>query len=45
LAYRPVANVSLIIALEKEQLTERVRKIPSRQVDLVIAGIDVILGR
>ena len=39
-----VANVSLIVALDKAQLTERVRKIPRRQVDLVIAGIDVILG-
>jgi mRNA interferase MazF len=40
-----VANVSLIVALDKQQLTERVGKIPRRQVDLVIAGIDVILGR
>jgi len=40
-----VANVSLIVALDKQQLTERVRKISRRQVDLVIAGIDVILGR
>jgi mRNA interferase MazF len=40
-----VANVSLIVALDKQQLTERVGKIPRRQVDLVVAGIDVILGR
>lgn len=40
-----VANVSLIVALAKQQLTERVGKIPRRQVDLVIGGIDVILGR
>jgi mRNA interferase MazF len=40
-----VANVSLIVALDKQQLTERVRKIPRRQVDLVITGIDAILGR
>jgi mRNA interferase MazF len=40
-----VANVSLIVALDKQQLTQRVRKIPRRLVDLVIAGIDVILGR
>jgi mRNA interferase MazF len=40
-----VANVSLIVALDKQQLTERVRKIPRRQLDLVVAGIDVILGR
>ena len=40
-----VANVSLIVALDKQQLTDRVRKIPRRQVNLVVAGIDVILGR
>ena len=40
-----VANVLLIVALDKQQLTERVGKIPRRQVDLVVAGIDVILGR
>ena len=40
-----VANVSLIVALDKQQFTERVGKIPRRQVNLVAAGIDVILGR
>ena len=40
-----VANVSLIVALDKRQLTERMRKIPRRQFDLIVAGIDVILGR
>jgi mRNA interferase MazF len=40
-----VANVSLIVALDKRQLIERVAKIPRRQVDLLVAGIDVILGR
>jgi mRNA interferase MazF len=40
-----VANVSLIVALDKQQLTERVGKIPRRQFELVVAGIDVILGR
>jgi mRNA interferase MazF len=40
-----VANVSLVVALDKQQLSERVRKIPRRLLDLVIAGIDVILGR
>jgi len=40
-----VANVSLIVALDKQQLTERVRKIPRRRFDLVVAGINVILGR
>jgi hypothetical protein len=38
-----VVDVSLIIALDKERLTKRLRKIFRRQVDLVID--DVILGR
>jgi mRNA interferase MazF len=40
-----VANVSLIVALDKTQLTERVGRIARRQVNLVLAGIDVVLGR
>jgi mRNA interferase MazF len=40
-----VANVSLIVAVDKTQLTERVGRIARRQVNLVLAGIDVVLGR
>jgi mRNA interferase MazF len=40
-----VANVSLIVALDKQQLTERVRKIPRRRFGLILAGIDTLLGR
>ena len=40
-----VANVSLIVALDKGQLTDRSGKLPSRQLDLVLDGIDVVLGR
>ncbi len=40
-----VANVSLIVSLDKQQLTERVGKITRRPLDLVLSGIDVILGR
>ncbi len=40
-----VANVSLIVALDKPQLVERVGKIPRRQLELVLSGIDVIVGR
>ena len=40
-----VANVSLIVALDKELLTDRVRKIPRRRFDVVLAGIDTVLGR
>ncbi|MGH9468740.1 MAG: type II toxin-antitoxin system PemK/MazF family toxin [Terriglobia bacterium] len=40
-----VANVSLIISVDKELLTERVGKLPSSQLSLVLAGIDTVLGR
>ena len=40
-----VANVSLIVALHKDQLTERRGKLPGRQLEAVLNGIDVILGR
>ena len=40
-----VANVSQIIALGKTDLTERVGKLSRAKVELVLAGIDVILGR
>ncbi|MDE2051779.1 MAG: type II toxin-antitoxin system PemK/MazF family toxin [Gammaproteobacteria bacterium] len=40
-----VANVSLIIALDKQLLTDRVRKVPRRRFDLVLSGIDTVLGR
>lgn len=40
-----VANVSLIVSIDKELLTERVGKLPSAQVNSVLAGIDTVLGR
>lgn len=40
-----VANVSLIVALDKQQLTERVRKVPPRRLQIILAGIDTVLGR
>lgn len=40
-----VANVSLIIAVDRRQLTESVGKISPRQLESVLAGIDIILGR
>lgn len=40
-----VANVSLIVALDKQLLTDRVRKLPRRRFDLVLAGVDTVLGR
>jgi mRNA interferase MazF len=40
-----VANVSLVTALDKQVLTDRVRKIPRRRFELILSGIDSILGR
>lgn len=40
-----VANVSLMVALDKQVLIDRVRKIPRRRLELILAGIDTILGR
>jgi len=40
-----VANASQIIALDKGHLTERVGRLPSAKVDLLLSGIDVVLGR
>jgi len=40
-----VANASQVITLDKTVLTERVGKLSSAKVELVLAGIDVILGK
>lgn len=40
-----VANVSQIVTLDKVLLTERVGRIPAAKLQLVLAGIDVVLGR
>jgi mRNA interferase MazF len=40
-----VANVSQIVALDKSVLTERVGKLPPAKLDLLLSGIDVVLGR
>ncbi|MGH7897119.1 MAG: type II toxin-antitoxin system PemK/MazF family toxin [Candidatus Binatia bacterium] len=40
-----VANVSLIVALDKSMLTERVGKLSRSQLELLFSGIDVVLGR
>ena len=40
-----VANVSQIVALDKSILTERVGKLAPAKVDLLLSGIDVVLGR
>jgi mRNA interferase MazF len=40
-----VANVSLLIAVDRAQLEERVGQVPRRTLERVLAGIDVVLGR
>ena len=40
-----VANVSQIVALDKALLTDRVGKLPRNKLALLVAGIDVVLGR
>jgi mRNA interferase MazF len=40
-----VANVSQVVALDKSLLTERADKLSRAKTDLVLAGIDVVLGR
>lgn len=40
-----VANVSLVVALDRGLLAERVGRLPRRKLDLILAGIDVVLGR
>lgn len=40
-----VANVSQLVALDKSLLTERTGKLSRAKVDLLLSGIDVVLGR
>lgn len=40
-----VANVSQIITVERSLLKRRVAHLPSRHIDLVLAGIAVVLAR
>ena len=40
-----VANVSQIMTLDSRTLTERVSKLPQSKLDLVLAGIDIVLDR
>jgi mRNA interferase MazF len=40
-----VANVSQVVALDKSLLTERTGKLSRAKLDLLLSGIDVVLGR
>ncbi len=45
LSKESVANVSQIVALDRALLTERVGRISKKQLELVFAGLDIVLGR
>ena len=45
LAKDSVANVSQILTIDRELLTECAGKISSARVRLILAGLDVVLGR
>ncbi len=40
-----VANVSQLVTLDRDALTERVGALSASSMELVLAGIDVVLGR
>ncbi len=40
-----VANVSQLVTLDKADLTERTGKLSRSKLELVLSGIDVVLGR
>lgn len=40
-----VANVSQLVTLDRGTLIERVGSLPAKKLDLVLLGIDIVLGR
>ncbi|MCG8557761.1 MAG: type II toxin-antitoxin system PemK/MazF family toxin [Proteobacteria bacterium] len=40
-----VANVSQVFTLDRQALVERAGRLPESKLELVLAGIDVVLGR
>lgn len=40
-----VANTSQIVALDRDLITEEVGKLSGRQLELLLTGIDIVLGR
>lgn len=40
-----VANVSQIVAVDRSVLSERVARLGAADLDLVLAGVDLVLGR
>ncbi len=40
-----VANVSQIVTIDRSLLSELIGKLSTRQLELILAGIDIVLGR
>jgi mRNA interferase MazF len=40
-----VANVSQVVTLDKASLSQRIGKLPRLKLDLILAGLDIVLGR
>lgn len=40
-----VANVSQIVTLDRAALTERTGALPTKKLELVLLGVDIVLGR
>jgi len=40
-----VANVSQVVTIDKRTLTEIVGKLPTNKTELILSGIDIVLGR
>jgi mRNA interferase MazF len=40
-----VANVSQIVTLDRAALTERIGALPTKKLELVLLGVDIVLGR
>lgn len=40
-----VANVSQLVTVNRETLIERVGSLPAKKLELVLLGIDIVLGR
>ena len=45
LAKDSVANVSQVVTLDRAGLVERVGRLSAARLDLVLAGVDIVLGR
>ncbi|MEO6208137.1 MAG: type II toxin-antitoxin system PemK/MazF family toxin [Candidatus Limnocylindrales bacterium] len=45
LARDSVANVSQVFTADRSMLTEKVGRVSAARLDLVLAGIDIVLGR